>query len=209
MGRGHDWRPPRRRGFDDDDFSPQIRRSGFGRPSPGFSGTAPPLRSGPPVRTTVKWFNAEKGFGFVEVSDGSGDAFLHAAVLSRAGREKVSPGTTLQVRVAPGQKGQQVTEVIEVDESTATAEPARPASRSPRGEAASVDPVVLRGTVKWFNPEKGYGFIAPDEGGPDVFVHLTAVERSGLPTLREGQILEYQIQLQRNGKNAAVNLRLT
>ena len=55
---------------------------------------------------------------------------------------------------------------------------------------------------------KGYGFIAPDEGGPDVFVHISAVERSGLPTLREGQLLEYQTQLQRNGKSAAVNLRL-
>jgi CspA family cold shock protein len=156
----------------------------------------------------VKWFNAEKGFGFVEVSDGSGDAFLHVAVLGRAGRENVSPGTTLQVRIVPGQKGRQVTEVIEVDESTAAAESARPASRSPRGEAASIDPVVVRGTVKWFNQERGYGFIAPDEGGPDVFVHVTAVERSGLPTLREGQILEYQTQLQRNGKSAAVNLRL-
>jgi CspA family cold shock protein len=68
---------------------------------------------------------------------------------------------------------------------------------------------VLRGTVKWFNQMKGYGFIAPDEGGPDVFVHASAVERSGLPTLREGQVLEYQTHLQRNGKSAAVNLRLT
>jgi CspA family cold shock protein len=209
MGRGHDWRPPRRRGFDDDDFSPPIQRSRFGGPASSFTSTAPPLPSEPAVRATVKWFNAEKGFGFVEVSGGSGDAFLHVAVLGRAGRENVSPGTTLQVRIAPSQKGPQVTEVVEIDESTAAAESARPASRPPRGEAASVNPVVVRGTVKWFNQEKGYGFIAPDEGGPDVFVHVTAVERSGLPTLREGQNLEYQTQLQRNGKNAAVNLRLT
>jgi cold shock protein len=209
MGRGHDWHPPRRRGFDDDDYSPPIRRRPFGDPSPGIARTPPPLPSGPTVSAVVKWFNAEKGFGFVAPSDGSGDAFLHVAVLSRAGRESVTPGTTLQVRIAPGQKGPQVTEVTEIDESTATAEPARPASRSARGEAHSVNPVVGRGTVKWFNPEKGYGFITPDEGGPDVFVHVTAVERSGLPSLREGQILEYQTQLQRNGKNAAVNLRLT
>jgi cold shock protein len=209
MGRGHDWRPPRRRGFDDDDLSPQRGRRQFGEPSPRFTTTRPPPPSGPAVTAIVKWFNAQKGFGFVEVSNGSGDAFLHVAVLGRAGRQDVSPGTTLQVRIAPGQKGHQVTEVIEIDESTAAAEPARPTSRSPRHEAASLNPVVVRGTVKWFNEEKGYGFIAPDEGGPDVFVHLTAVERSGLPTLREGQILEYQTQLQRNGKNAAVNLRLT
>jgi cold shock protein len=169
----------------------------------------PSLPSGPAVGATVKWFKGEKGFGFVEASDGSGDAFLHVNVLRGAGRETVPPGTTLQVRIAPGQKGPQVTEVIEIDESTATADSARPASRSPRSEPASVNPEVGRGTVKWFNQEKGYGFIAPDEGGPDVFVHVTAVERSGLPTLREGQILEYQTQPQRNGKNAAVNLRLT
>jgi CspA family cold shock protein len=209
MGRGHDWRPPRRRGFDDDDFSAPIQASRFGGPSPSFTRSAPPVPSGPAVRAIVKWFNAEKGFGFVEVPDGSGDAFLHVAVLRPARRENVSPGTTLQVRIAPGQKGPQVTEVVEIDESSAAAESARPASRSPRGEAASVNPGVVRGTVKWFNQEKGYGFIAPDEGGPDVFVHVTAVERSGLPTLREGQILEYQTQLQGNGKNAAVNLRLT
>jgi CspA family cold shock protein len=209
MGRGHDWRPPRRRGFDDDDFSPPPRQRPFGGPSPRFTGTPAPLPSGPTVSAVVKWFKAEKGFGFVEASDGSGDAFLHVNVLRGAGREAVSSGTTLQVRIAPGQKGPQVTEVTEIDDSTATAESARPASRSPRDEAARPNPVVARGTVKWFNPEKGYGFIAPDEGGPDVFVHVSAIERSGLPTLREGQILEYQTQLQRNGKNAAVNLRLT
>ncbi len=208
MGRGHDWRPPRRRGFDDDDFAPQPRRRGYGGSSPSFATKRPPLPSGPPVSAVVKWFNPEKRFGFVALSDGSGDAFLHAAVLERVGHSALSPGTALQVRVAPGQKGPQVTEVLDIDASTASAEPARPASRSPRGEAASLNPAVLRGTVKWFDETKGYGFIAPDEGGPDVFVHATAVERSGLPTLRQGQILEYRTGLQRNGKSAAVSLRL-
>ncbi len=63
------------------------------------------------------------------------------------------------------------------------------------------------GVVKWFNSEKGYGFIAPDDDGPDVFVHISAVERSGLPTLSEGQIVEYQTEVQRNGKTAAINLK--
>jgi CspA family cold shock protein len=91
----------------------------------------------------------------------------------------------------------------EVDASTATSEPGPSAARSPRQASAAVNPEVLRGTVKWFNQMKGYGFIAPDEGGPDVFVHASAVERSGLPTLREGQVLEYQTQLQRNGKECS------
>jgi CspA family cold shock protein len=208
MTRDYDWRPPQRRGFDDDDFVPQSRRRGYGGATPSFATTRLPLMSGPAVGAVVKWFNAEKGFGFAAVSDGSGDAFLPAGVLARAGHEDISPGATLQVRIAPGHKGPQITEILEIDVSTAS-EPGPSAARSPRQASAAVNPEVLRGTVKWFNQMKGYGFIAPDEGGPDVFVHVSAVERSGLPTLREGQVLEYQTQLQRNGKSAAVNLRLT
>lgn len=63
------------------------------------------------------------------------------------------------------------------------------------------------GTVKWFNGIKGYGFIQPDEGGNDVFVHISAVERAGLKSLREGQKLGYELEKGRNGKFAAVNLR--
>jgi cold shock protein len=209
MGRDHDWRPPRRRGFDDDDYAPQSPRRGFGASPPSFATTRQPLMSGPPVEAVVKWFNAEKGFGFAAVSDGSGDAFLPARVLAAAGHEDVSSGATLQVRIAPGQKGPQITEILEIDTSTASTQQGPSAARSPRQASAIVNPEVLRGTVKWFNRMKGFGFIAPDDGGPDVFVHVSAIERSGLPTLHEGQVLEYQTQLQRNGKSAAVNLRLT
>lgn len=62
------------------------------------------------------------------------------------------------------------------------------------------------GTVKWFNPTKGYGFIAPDQGGADVFVHITAVERAGLRGLNEGQKISYEIE-SKNGKSSAVNLQ--
>ncbi len=64
------------------------------------------------------------------------------------------------------------------------------------------------GTVKWFNATKGYGFITPDAGGPDAFVHISAVERAGLETLREGDRVEYELVRGRNGKSAADNLRL-
>ena len=63
------------------------------------------------------------------------------------------------------------------------------------------------GTVKWFNGTKGYGFIQPDEGGPDVFVHISAVERSGIGTLNEGQRLSYDLESGREGKVSAVNLK--
>ncbi len=66
-----------------------------------------------------------------------------------------------------------------------------------------------QGTVKWFNPTKGYGFIAPDTGGKDIFVHISAVQKAGLRTLNEGQKLGYAIEEQQNGRAAAVELTKT
>lgn len=64
------------------------------------------------------------------------------------------------------------------------------------------------GTVKWFNGTKGYGFITPDDGGKDVFVHISAVERAGLTTLREGARVDYELQTGRNGKDSAEGLKV-
>src|SRR5438105_4419348 len=108
MGKGRD-RGQRRRGFDDDTFSgPETRderpRASFGRAP--REDTAP---SGPVIDATVKWFNPEKGFGFVALKDGSGDAFLHIGVLQGAGHDTVLPESKLRVQVGVGQKGRQVT----------------------------------------------------------------------------------------------------
>jgi CspA family cold shock protein len=65
---------------------------------------------------------------------------------------------------------------------------------------------MVTGTVKWFNPTKGYGFITPDNGAKDAFVHISSVERAGLTTLREGQRVQYDLVPGRNGKSAAENL---
>ncbi len=65
---------------------------------------------------------------------------------------------------------------------------------------------MATGTVKWFNTVKGYGFIQPDDGGADAFVHISAVQRSGLEGLNEGQKVEYELTRGRNGKRAAENL---
>ncbi|MGP1254122.1 cold-shock protein [Algihabitans albus] len=67
---------------------------------------------------------------------------------------------------------------------------------------------MATGTVKWFNPTKGYGFIQPDNGGADAFVHISAVERAGLTTLNEGQKVSYELQQGRNGKSAAEDLKI-
>jgi CspA family cold shock protein len=63
------------------------------------------------------------------------------------------------------------------------------------------------GTVKWFNPTKGYGFIQPDDGSKDVFVHISSVERSGIGNLREGQKLSFDVERGQQGKTSAVNLK--
>ena len=67
---------------------------------------------------------------------------------------------------------------------------------------------MATGTVKWFNATKGFGFIVPDEGGEDAFVHISAVEQAGLPGLKDGQRVEYELQSRPNGKTAAENLKL-
>ena len=67
---------------------------------------------------------------------------------------------------------------------------------------------MATGTVKWFNSAKGFGFIQPDDGGNDVFVHISAVERAGLSNLNEGQKVSFETETGRNGKASAVNLKV-
>ena len=66
---------------------------------------------------------------------------------------------------------------------------------------------MARGTVKWFNSQKGYGFIQPQDGGRDVFIHISAVEKAGLPGLNEGQVIEYE-EVSNRGKTSAENLKV-
>jgi cold shock protein len=75
------------------------------------------------------------------------------------------------------------------------------------GARSTLEMEMATGTVKWFNPTKGYGFIQPSGGGKDVFVHISAVERAGLNSLNEGQTVEYQIESNR-GKESAVDLKI-
>ncbi len=141
-------RPNHRRSFDDDNYEPPRRNFGFAPPSgPQFE--AP---SGPSVRATVKWYNPEKGFGFVQLADGSGDAFLHVSVAERSGHSRVPPGATLEVRTSPGPKGPQVTEIVSVDASTASQEPPRrPRPERPAYPSRDRATVEELGTVKWYN----------------------------------------------------------
>jgi cold shock protein len=200
------FRQSRHRDFDDDADTYRPQPHGFGSRLQ-FNRTPFESPSGPAVRGAVKWFNPEKGFGFIVLSDGSGDAFLHESVLAQSGFSIVQPGETLEVRVGPGHKGPHVTEVLSVDSSTAI--PATRRSSPPR--AISNSPIDVSaeqsGTVKWFNPEKGYGFIALADREQDVFVHISALERSGLTGLAEGQQVVVDVGEGRKGPEA-VKVRL-
>jgi CspA family cold shock protein len=207
MGKGRD-RGPRRRGFDDDFYAPPPAREE--RPQRQSFQRAPreaPAASGPAIDAIVKWFAPDKGFGFVELADGSGDAFLHVGVLQAAGHDAVQPETKLSVQVGQGQKGRQITAVLSVETSAggASRPPARPSPRPSSDRRERPDPATaidIEGTVKWFNPEKGFGFAVCDDGGRDVFVHIFVVERAGLRGLDEGQRLAMKVVRTQKGREA-------
>ena len=162
----------------------------------------------------MKWFNPEKGFGFVELTDGSGEAFLHVRQVEASGHSTLPSGATLGVQVGPGQKGAQVNEIVSVDTSTAEPEPARrrpqqggaPFGR-PRpggpGQSRPIDAVPdTPGTVKWYNETKRFGFIAVEGEPKDLFVHVSVLERAGIDRLEQGQAVLVAIVEGRKGREA-------
>lgn len=152
------------------------------------AGQDPEEPSEPPVRGTVKWFSSIKGYGFVVLSDGRGDAFLHASALAGISITNLQPGETLEFRMTLGQRGPQVTEVISVDRSTAA--PLRPPRRGfgPTSDRQALEATVEEaGTVKWYNAIRGFGFIVLDGSGKEVFVHSSALKRAGISRLNERQ----------------------
>jgi len=210
MSKGRDFRGPKKRGFDDDGPSPydsprsRTPRSGFGAAS-GSQEMAPP--SGPSVDAVVKWFKGDKGFGFVELSNGSGDAFLHIGALQAAGYDSVPPGAKLKVNVGNGIKGAQVTRVLEVDTTGAAerAGPSRGSGDSPRPPRRAPDPstaVSVTGVVKWFDDHKGFGFVQSNDGGKDVFVHISILGPAGIQGLSEGQPVTMRVVDTPKGREA-------
>jgi CspA family cold shock protein len=156
--------------------------------------------SGRRVDAKVKWFNAAKGFGFVTLDDGTPDAFLPMATLRRAGFDDVREGASITCEVGAGAKGPLVVNVLNVDNSSAVA---ANASRPSYDGAGSGRPgQTLEGEVKWFEPDKGYGFISPDGGGKDIFIHVTALRRSGVTALGPGQRVRVDVVDGRKGQEA-------
>jgi len=196
MGRYKDYdRDPKRGGYDDnqrsDDRASGVRPS-YARPTEA--------QASEPVEAIVKRFSPEKGFGFVAVVGGS-DAFLHIRQLEAAGHSTVPEGAHLKVRIGQGQKGTEVTEVIEVNLNAMSL--GRSLDRPPpTASQVSSQTKESIGTVKVYKADKGFGFVTPDGGGNDVFVHATALRRGGLSGLAEGQRVRMQIGESQKGLEA-------
>lgn len=169
---------------------------------------------------TVKFFNGQKGFGFIAQEGGGEDVFVHISAVERAGLAGLGEGQELAFNLVDrggkisAQDLQVVGDVVPVTER---------APREDRGDrggerggfgggAAAGAPrreltgEKATGTVKFFNSMKGFGFLVRDDGQPDAFVHISAVERSGLSGLNEGERYEFDLEVDRRGKHSAVNL---
>jgi len=149
----------------------------------------------------VKFFNPQKGFGFVVRDDGGEDVFVHISAVEQAGLTDLADGQPLEFTLVD--RGGRVSATnLKIDGEPMQVE------RAPRetGPQRQLTGEQATGTVKFFNAMKGFGFIARDDGQPDAFVHISAVERAGLPTVNEGDKFEFDIEVDRRGKYAAVNL---
>jgi CspA family cold shock protein len=181
----------------------------------------------------VKWYNASKGFGFIEPDDGGADVFVHVSAVERAGLTSLGEGQPVDFELERDRRSGKTSagNLIVTGEAPPSAgrsggggggfggggyggggpRGARPPR--PMGGGGGGDRVTSGsgdGVVKWFNATKGFGFIQPNDGGGDVFVHISAVERAGLHGLNEGQTVAYDLEAdRRTGKTSATNLRVT
>jgi len=160
---------------------------------------------------TVSWFNADKGFGFLAPDDGGADVFVHASALADGSHGSLDEGQRVEFEVTQGDRGPQAQQVRLLDgDGGADRRPSteRP-DRGSRPTQAGGGEGPGFGTVNWFDAEKGFGFITPDEGGGDVFVHFSAIaEDDGYRTLDEGERVELSVRQGDRGPQAEQVRRL-
>jgi CspA family cold shock protein len=170
---------------------------GFGGPR---GGGMPPQVVGE-GKGVVKFFNAHKGFGFVTRDDGGEDVFVHISAVEQAGLQGLAEGQELGFTLVD--RGGR----ISATDLKIEGDPLPVEDRGPRGgPQRQLTGEKATGTVKFFNATKGFGFITRDDGQPDAFVHISAVERAGMISLNEGDRVEFELEVDRRGKTAAVNL---
>jgi len=174
---------------------------GFGGPrgGAGGGGGGMPAQVVGTGKGVVKFFNTQKGFGFIQREDGGEDVFVHISAVERAGLEGLAEGQQLQFNLVDRGGKISAADLQVVGDVVPVAAKAATPQRQLTGEKA-------QGTVKFFNAMKGFGFITRDDGQPDAFVHISAVERSGMRELNEGDKLEFDLEVDRRGKHSAVNL---
>jgi CspA family cold shock protein len=163
----------------------------------------------------VKFFNPAKGFGFIVRDDGGEDVFVHISAVEQAGLTDLADGQPLEFTLVD--RGGRISatnvriegEPMPVERSGGGGAPGgdRAGGGDRGGPQRQLTGEKASGTVKFFNAMKGFGFIQLDDGQPDAFVHISAVERAGMPTLNEGDRLQFEIEVDRRGKYAAVNLQ--
>ena len=170
----------------------------------------------------VKWYSPSKGFGFVQLSDGSPDAFLHVSVVEQTGRHDLPDGTKIVCDIAEGRKGRQVSFIHRIDSLGSGAPRGAPAGRPggfDRGERGGYGGAPsggggggfaggggggtqVDGTVKFVDAGKGYGFITPDDGTKDVFVSARTLGRIGLTALENNQRVRILVRMGQKGPMA-------
>lgn len=174
---------------------------GGGRGGPQGSGESLGEASG-----TVKWFNPTKGFGFIARDEGD-DVFVHISAVERAGHATLGEGQPVKFTLMD--RGGRLSAADLQVEGEAPPPPA--GSQRPQRDHSDIDFTPgekIDGTVKFFNTMKGFGFIERGDGQQDAFVHVTALERSGIQSLAEGQRVRFELSRDRRGKVAADNIEL-
>ena len=155
----------------------------------------------------VKFFNPQKGFGFIVRDDGGEDVFVHISAVEQAGLTDLADGQPLEFTLVDRGGRVSATNLRIEGEPMAVERSGGGAGGGGSGPQRQLTGEKASGTVKFFNSMKGFGFIQRDDGQPDAFVHISAVERAGIPTLNEGDRLEFELEVDRRGKYAAVNLQ--
>jgi cold shock protein len=184
-------------------------RGGGGGGAPGRGMPAQVIGEGTGV---VKFFNGQKGFGFVVRDDGGEDVFVHISAVEQAGLTGLAEGQPLGFTLVDRGGRISATDLKIEGEPLPVEDRGPPRDRGgPGGDRGGPQRQLTgekaSGTVKFFNAMKGFGFIQRDDGQPDAFVHISAVERAGMTNLNEGDRLEFELEVDRRGKYAAVNLQ--